>query len=135
MGMGMGSGGMAAGKQVYFDPQQNQYYTESYRGINAPGFNDPSKLYRTYIGESLGGQKSPINDLVAQAMAAKANPVSLAQLFPSMNAPTMGTPMTNYGGLLGQASPFGQGQFGAGRFLGGNAMGNTGMTSNAMNTM
>jgi len=77
-------------------------------------------------------QKSPINDLLAQAMAAQPAAPTLAQLFPSMQS----TPMTNYSGLLG--NPMGnqmQGQYGAGRFLGGNAMANYGSTSNAMNTM
>lgn len=80
--------------------------------------------------------QSPINDLLARAMASQANPVSIAQLFPSMSNPSMSNPMTNYSGLL--SNPMGnpmQGQYGAGRFLGGNAMTNYGSTSNAMNTM
>ena len=84
-------------------------------------------------------QKSPINDLLAQAMAAQPAAPTLAQLFPSMQFMPQSTnqaPMTNYSGLLG--NPMGnqmQGQYGAGRFLGGNAMANYGSTSNAMNTM
>lgn len=118
--------------QVYFDPQTNQYYTQT----NPYGAYGMSKNFLTGLTQATTqNQKSPISDLLAQAMAAKANPVSMEQLFPSMNAPTMGNPMTNFSGLLGQATPFGQGQFGAGRFLSGNTMGNTGMTSNAMSTM
>lgn len=128
----MGMGSAQQQNQVYFDPQTNQYYTQT----NPYGAYGMPKNYLTGLPQTnTQNQKSPISDLLAQSLAAKANPVSLAQLFPSMNAPTMGTPMTNYGGLLSQASPFGQGSFGAGRFLGGNSMGGTGMTSNAMNTM
>ena len=126
--MGMGN---RSQDQVYFDRNGGGYYTYAgpYDIISNRNYFSSRTPQRTQQ------QASPISNLVSQAMSAKANPVSLAQLFPSMNAPTMGTPMTNYGGLLSQASPFGQGSFGAGRFLGGNAMGNTGMTSNAMNTM
>ena len=129
-------GNQQRGSQVYYDPSNGQYYTMgfgNFPGTGSLGFSNFGKNYLNGFGQNQ--QKSPISDLVAQAMAAKANPVSMEQLFPSMNAPTMGNPMTNFSGLLGQATPFGQGQFGAGRFLSGNTMGNTGMTSNAMNTM
>ena len=128
----MGMGNAQQQNQVYFDPQTNQYYTQT----NPYGAYGMPKNFLTGLTQATTqNQKSPISDLLAQAMAAKANPVSIEQLFPSMNAPTMGNPMTNFSGLLGQATPFGQGQFGAGRFLSGNTMGNTGMTSNAMSTM
>jgi hypothetical protein len=77
-------------------------------------------------------KQSPINDLLAKAMAAQPNAPTLAQLFPNLNMPSMyQSPMNNYSGILGNPMA---GQYGAGRFLGGNSM-SSGMTSNAMNTM
>ena len=135
----MGMGNAQGGSQVYFDPQTNQYYTQNSSYNNETNAQHP--LLRGSYGNQrnyLSGfnpqpaQKSPINDLVAQAMNAKANPVSIAQLFPNMSNPSMSNLMTNYSGLLSNQM---QGQYGAGRFLGGNAMANYGSTSNAMNTM
>lgn len=118
--MGMGSNQ----NQVYYDPATGQYYT----GV---GYNNGFFQRRNYINQPMVNQNptpsSNTSKLIEQAMAAQANPVSMAQLFPYMN---YGANTGGLGGLLGMT-----GQYGAGRFLGGNAMGNTGMTSNAMNTM
>lgn len=73
-------------------------------------------------------QQSPISNLLAQALAAKPNAPTMAQLFPNMVAPNMGGSQGMPIGLLGQ------GQYGAGRFLGNNVMGNPSLTSTAMNT-
>lgn len=120
--------------QVYYDSSSGQYYTQP----NSFAVNGmPKKNFLTGLLQfGTKNQKSPINDLLAQSLAAKANPVSMAQLFPSMSNPSISNPMTNYSGLL--SNPMVnqmQGQYGAGRFLGGNAMTNYGSTSNAMNTM
>jgi hypothetical protein len=116
MGMGMGQG-VNSGRTTYWHPDPivrlNMGYDVAGRsGLGGRTSNRPPQ------------NNSMVNQLVQQAMAAQANPVSMAQLFPYMNYGD------NMGGLLGMT-----GQYGAGRFLGGNAMGNTGMTSNAMNTM
>ena len=117
MGMGMPNGAfntpyaMTAGM-----PEPYGYYGDSwlYRG-NLPNANRMPQQT---------AQKSPINDLLAQSLAAKANAPTLAQLFPGMFAPNMG----------GGQGILGQGQYGAGRFLGNNVMGNPSLTSTAMNT-
>lgn len=116
MGMGLNKTGNYGG-QVYFDPIQNQYYTEGYKGIYTPGYTQGKKLIRTYLGQSLNNnQTSNISNLVQQAMNAQANPVSMAQLFPYMNyGATDNT--GGMGGLLSMA-----GRSGAGRFLSGNIM-------------
>jgi len=113
--------------QVYFDPQTNQYYTQT----NPFGaYNMPKNFLTGLTQATTQNQKSPISDLLTQAMAAKANVPTLQSLFPNMGMQGMlSTPMQST-----MVSPM-AGQYGAGRFLGGNTMGNTGMTSNAMNTM
>ncbi len=130
---------------MYADP--NTVYSDGGRQYTTNGFNPYERNYLTPAQPTQSvAQQSPINNLLAQAMAAKANAPSMASLFPSMGAMSFGNPSLSMGGLLGQqnqfgsssfgqATPFSQGQFGAGRFLSGNTMGNTGMTSNAMNTM
>ena len=135
----MGIGAAQNNNQVYYDPSNGQYYTHNNQYDNESNTKPPSlRGYSGFMRNYLNGfnqdnaQKSPINDLLAQSLAAKANPVSMAQLFPSMSNPSMSNPMTNYSGLLGNQM---QGQYGAGRFLGGNSMANYGSTSNAMNTM
>lgn len=130
---------------MYADP--NTVYSDNGRQYTTNGFNPYERNYLTPVQPTQSvAQQSPINNLLAQAMGAKANAPSIASLFPSMGAMSFGNPSLSMGGLLGQqnqfglssfgqASPFGQGSFGAGRFLGGNAMANYGSTSNAMNTM
>lgn len=117
--------GMGSGSQVYSPNPIVRMLTGNQQAMGL--IKNKSQLQQT---------PSPINDLLAKAMASQANPVSIAQLFPSMSNPSISNPMTNYSGLLG--NPMGnqmQGQYGAGRFLGGNVMTNYGSTSNAMNTM
>lgn len=131
----MGMGNAQGGSQVYFDPQTNQYYTQNNSYNN--GTNAQHPLLRGSYGNQknyLSGfnpqpaQKSPINELLAQSLAAKPNAPGLAQLFSGMSAPNMGGGQGMPIGLLGQ------GQYGAGRFLGNNVMGNPSLTSTAMNT-
>lgn len=130
--MGMGNYSMLnpspyIGGQVYFDPVKGQYYTQGYEGMYAPGFTQGKKLIKTYIGDSVNANKSPVNNLVQQAMSAQANPVSMAQLFPYMNYGTNNADNTSgLGGLLGIT---GSGQFGAGRFLGSNVIGNPSLST------
>lgn len=101
----------------------------STNGLPEPyGYGGDSWLYRNslpyYRQIQQPVQKSPIADLLAQALAAKPNAPTMAQLFPGMVAPNMG----------GSQGILGQGQYGAGRFLGSNVMGNPSLTSTAMNT-
>ena len=111
--------GMGNANQVYFDPASNQYYTM--------GMNNQAAYGRNIIGGAYNQQpvkqKSPINELLAQSLAAKPNAPSLAQLFPGMSAPNMG----------GSQGILGQGQYGAGRFLGSNVMGNPSMSDSQIN--
>jgi hypothetical protein len=125
----MGMGNAQQQNQVYFDPQTNQYYTQS----NPYGAYGMPKNFLTGLLQlgTKNEQKSPINDLVAKAMAAKPNAPTLQSLFPNMGNQSM----MNYQAPM-QAPMMNPmaGQYGAGRFLGGNSM-SSGMTSNAMNTM
>lgn len=85
-------------------------------------------LIRNYLQPQ--NTQPQISSLVAQAMAAKPNVPTMAQLFPSMGG--MFGNANGTGGLLGGYTA--QGQYGAGRFLGSNIMGNPSLTSTAMNT-
>jgi len=96
--------GIGNRNQYSYNPDTG-YYTDFY---GRPVF----RLPESYIQQ----QQTPssnISNLVQQAMAAQANPVSMAQLFPYMNYG--GTNNTGMGGLLDM---IGQGSSGAGRFLG-----------------
>ena len=122
----MGIGQSQNINQVYFDPQTKQYYTanNAYGMSPALGINNYA---RTFLNDPLfntNKQQSPINSLLAQALAAKPNAPTMGQLFPGMSTPNMG----------GGQGILGQGQYGAGRFLGNNIMGNPSLTSTAMNT-
>ena len=111
MGMGMPNG-------AFNTPYGMTYGTPEPYGLYADSW-----LYRNRIPMARpmqpAPQKSPINELLAQSLAAKPNAPTLAQLFPAL--------LSNTGGILGQ------GQYGAGRFLGNNVVGNPSLTSTAMN--
>ena len=115
--MGIGSNQ----NQVYYDPESGRYYTGSGNGFFQ---------HRNYLNQPTFNQNptpsSNATKLIEQAMAAQANPVSMAQLFPYMNYG--GTNNTGMGGLLDM---IGQGSSGAGRFLGASNP----LTSNNSTTM
>lgn len=104
--MGMGN----ANQNYRYNPVTGQYTDIQGYPINNPFVNRAVAQPK---------QKSPINDLLSQAMSAQPAVPTLAQLFPTL--------LSNTGGILGQ------GQYGAGRFLGNNVVGNPSLTSTAMN--
>lgn len=107
---------------------QNTVYVDEYgRLYRTNGINPYDRTFiNTTFAQQPAQQKSPISELLAQSLAAKANTPTLAQLFP-----TMGGMYNNANGLLGGFT--GAGQYGAGRFLGNNVIGNPSLTSTAMN--
>jgi len=124
----MGMGNAQQQNQVYFD--NGGYYTQTPLSMA-----NPVSARKTYIDAlnkvTTTQQVSPLNDLLAKAMAAKANAPTLQSLFPNMGNQSM----MNYQAPMQapMVNPM-AGQYGAGRFLGNNSM-SSGMTSNAMNTM
>lgn len=108
MGMGMNQNQ----NQVYYDPETGQYYTGV--GYNNGFFQRINYLNQPTVNKN-PTPSSNTTKLIEQAMAAQANPVNMAQLFPYMNyGATNGTNMGGLGGLLGLT---GTGSSGAGRFL------------------
>ena len=95
----MGIGNPQASNQVYWDANAGQYYT----------FNPYSQDSKTYLGDVLNTvnnatnkNKSIVDEMVARANAAaqNVNVPTLAQLFPSLQAPmqnNMNMQMPSYG--------------------------------------
>ena len=120
--MGMGTG--SSGGQVYFDAQTGQYYTQPSNNYSTnaqhPLLRGASMDYaRTYIGNPTATQTpSPIDDLLAKAMAAKANVPTMNQLFSGMG----NQGMMNYQAPASGQMNYGNPSYGAGRFLGANSI-------------
>jgi len=90
-------------------------------GVPEPYYNGDSWLYRSRANmfnqrmPQPPAQVSPLNDLLAKAMAAKANAPTMNQLFSGMS---------NQGmlGVNGAPINYGNPSYGAGRFLGANSI-------------
>jgi hypothetical protein len=122
---------------MYANP--NTVYQDDRGQYTTNGFNPYERNYFNLQQQQQQAPQtpSPLNDLLAKAMAARANAPTINQLFSSMgNQGILGSTVApngayqmpfNFGSQLANPS------YGAGRFLGGNSM-SSGMTSNAMNT-